>query len=333
MTMRLTNAAVAQAFTGLLQGRVTELSNIRQSGIAMQTAEFDALARAPGLTGSVRLWNATPWTEANSNSDNPSTVATTRNASQAAMTFRVLQRNFPFASMDLVLRTATGGDATEQALAEFSRMWAIDEEMCAVNTLEGIRLANVANNSSDMTTTVGIATGTVTDTHRLTPISLVAALNSIGDNYSAINTIIMHSAVYNSVRQRDANNFVPASKTDFGFATYCGHRIIVSDNCRVIAGTNTQYMSYLVGPGAFAYGAGEASTAIARDELAGNGAGREIVISRRNFILHPAGHALSLSTVPANGVSFTNSELAVAAPWSRVQPRKAVPIAFLQTNA
>jgi hypothetical protein len=63
---------------------------------------------------------------------------------------------------------------------------------------------------------------------------------------------------------------------------------------------------------------------------AGNGGGQQILHSRVNVAVHPAGFAWKDGSVA--GDSPTLAELAKAANWDRVFTRKAIPMAFLVTN-
>jgi hypothetical protein len=87
----------------------------------------------------------------------------------------------------------------------------------------------------------------------------------------------------------------------------------------------------LFGPGAFGYGVGSPITPVAidRNEEQGDGGGIETLWVRNTWLLHPFG--FQQTGTPAD-VSFTQAELAQAAQWDRVLPRKNVPIAYLVTN-
>jgi len=60
---------------------------------------------------------------------------------------------------------------------------------------------------------------------------------------------------------------------------------------------------------------------------AGNEGGQQILHSRVNVAMHPAGFAWVETTVAADSPSL--AELALAGNWARVVERKAVPLAFL----
>ena len=67
-----------------------------------------------------------------------------------------------------------------------------------------------------------------------------------------------------------------------------------------------------------------------REALAANGGGQEILTSRREYALHPAGFTVNSSV--AAGVSPTNTELEASDAYSLSVARKNVPMAILKSN-
>ena len=329
---KLSDIIVPTIFTTAVEGAVFDQSIFRQTGVIVQKPAFDTIAKTAGLYATLPFWAPIPWAEANSSTDDNTILATARKVNQSAMTFRLFQRNVSFSAMD-ILNEATG-DPTVYAVNSFARLWALEEEYLLIEMIKGLLLRNIASDGSDMYKTVSRTTGVVDATNQLTPATLASLLGTFGDSSNIVDTIVMHGDVYNGLRARDANLFVPSSLTGFKIETYCGYKVVVSDHCTkdVTVPAYPVYSSYLVGPGMFAAGVGASSTAVERSEAAGNGSGLETVYSRRNFILHPQGHAVA-ATAPANGVTFTNSELATATHWSRVMDRKSVPLAIIKTNA
>jgi hypothetical protein len=112
-----------------------------------------------------------------------------------------------------------------------------------------------------------------------------------------------------------------------------GLRIIVDDNFTVTAGTTDgfKYTTVLFGNGAFGYGEGtpEVPMEVKREALQGNGGGVEYIGERKTWTLHPFG--FQATGTPAAD-SFSLTELAAAASWSRIVDRKSVPLAYIVTN-
>lgn len=332
-TTRLSDIIVPKVFTALVNGAVIEKSTLRKAGVILSRPDFDARAQGAGFETTMPFWSPIAWSEANSSGDDPAVFAVPQKTSQAQMTAKRFHRNKTFQAMDII-NAAAGTDASAFAISQLADAWAQEEEYLAMKMVEGLRLKNVASNSGDMSLSISITTGTIVDANRLTPTSLITLKSTLGDAAQGgfVDTIVMHSDVFHGIQKNEANAFVPASKTDLGFATYLGYKVVVSDKCTkdITVPAYPVYTSFLCGSGLFGVGVGASETVLERSELAGNGSGVESLISRRAFILHPAGH--NITTAPANGVSFTNAEMAVAAPWARVVDRKAVPLAIIRTN-
>ena len=92
------------------------------------------------------------------------------------------------------------------------------------------------------------------------------------------------------------------------------------------------YTSYLFGPGLLGYGERNPVVPfeVEREGLQGNGAGVEIIIERKSWVLHPFGTQF-LSATLTDG-NATLAQLRLAANWDRVVDRKNIPFAALVTN-
>ena len=66
------------------------------------------------------------------------------------------------------------------------------------------------------------------------------------------------------------------------------------------------------------------------DELAGNGAGVETLVERKQWIIHPEGYNWTESSVA--GDSPTTAEVALAANWERKFQRENIKLAFFVHN-
>ena len=84
--------------------------------------------------------------------------------------------------------------------------------------------------------------------------------------------------------------------------------------------------------GVIGYGSAPAKrpVAVEYDELAGNGAGIETLVERKQWLIHPEGYEWKEASVA--GDSPTVSECALATNWNRTFERENVGFAFLVTN-
>ncbi|EPR15400.1 hypothetical protein M527_25030 [Sphingobium indicum IP26] len=245
----------------------------------------------------------------------------------------MIQRALAFEAMDLA-DFASDSDAIAYAAGEFARLWTADEETSVLAILAGILADNAANDSSDMIHSVSIGTGTIGAANLLGGTVLSNARKQLGDIGSDLKFLFAHSDVVNNLRAAEPNAFVPASKTDIGMETYQNYVVIETDNVGKAGTTNYPvYTTYFTGSGLIGYGAGDfGSNALAqvRDEFAGSFSGKETLISRRRYILHPFG--FTNGEAPENGVSQTNTELSTADTWDRVISRKSIPLVAVKTN-
>jgi len=69
---------------------------------------------------------------------------------------------------------------------------------------------------------------------------------------------------------------------------------------------------------------------VSREALAGNGGGQEVLTSRREYVLHPAGFTVNTNVAAAQ--SPTNVELTASDAYAMTFERKNVPFAVLVTN-
>jgi hypothetical protein len=104
--------------------------------------------------------------------------------------------------------------------------------------------------------------------------------------------------------------------------------VIVDDLLPVSAGN---YTTVLFGPGSIGWGMTAPriteGTEIENKPSAGNGGGQQILHSRVNLGIHPAGFQWSEGSVVDDSPSL--AELALAVNWNRIVERKAVGLAFL----
>lgn len=332
-TTRLTDVVPVKTFAKIVEGKITENSKFRQSGIITTDPRITNKAQTAGFEGSLPQWKPLPGGEATTMSDDPASKGVPGKVEQVNMTARMIQRARSIAAMDIT-DYASDSEAIAYAASEIARLWLSDEESAVIAILNGLLADNAANDSKDMVLEKHLTTGTITEANKLNWDNLITGRQQLGDTGNQLTFLFAHSDVVNNLRKKEPNAFVPASATDIGLEKYGKYSIIETDNFGVGGTTNFPiYTSFLAGPGLFGYGAGSfGDTALAqvRDEFAGDFSGQETIISRRRYILHPFG--FSNKTAAANGVSQTNSELSTAATWDRVVTRKAVPLVAIKTN-
>lgn len=327
---RLTDVIVPEAFTDYLVQNSMEKTALVQSGVMARNAVITTQLNAGADSFSVPFWRDLGDEEANISSDDP-TVFSTPNLIQASK--QLVRKAFlhqSWSAMNLASELA-GSDAMARIQDRAVAYWDRQLQRRLVASLNGVLADNVANDSSDMVLDITAATA-----NAFSPEAVIDAAGTLGDAMDGVTGIAMHSDLYRQALKADLIEFVQPSAGSMRMPTYRGLAVIVDDGMPKVsdgaAGFN--YTSVLFGQGAIGFGL-TAPTIADGTELenlpsAGRGAGQQILHSRVNLAVHPAGFAWVEGTIA--GESPAIAELATAAHWSRVVERKAVPLAFLVTK-
>jgi len=334
-TTRLSDIIDVTIFRDLPQIEGPEKTRFFESGIITRNGLLDELANAPGKSIELPYWNDLDGSaEVNYSSDDPASSATPQKIDQGEQTARKSFVNQGWQAADLASELAMGGTAMEAVRARTDRYFARQWQRRLIAATNGVLADNVANYSGDMV--INVASESIAGqsaTTRFNRDAFTEALYTAGDSAEIFTTIAVHSVVMAQMVKNNDIDFIPDSDGMATIPTYMGKRVIVDDGLTVTAGTTDgfKYNSVLFGPGAFGYGVGSPITPVAidRNEEQGDGGGIETLWVRNTWLLHPFG--FQQTGTPA-GVSFTQAELALAAQWDRVLPRKNVPIAYLVTN-
>lgn len=334
-TVRLSDAIVPPVYLSYGAVNTPESSAFFRSGVVARNAMLDAFATGPGKVIDIPFWRDLDANEEpNYSNDDPDDLATPGKIGSGEMIARKSFLNKSYADMDLVAEL-TGSDPMRQIRNRFGTYWQRQWQRRIVAMAVGVMKANVANNSSDMTLRISIADGNAaTASNVFSRSAFVSAAFTLGDEVGAIRAIAVHSVVYKRMTDNDDIDFIPDSQGQLTVPTFMGRTVIVDDGCPVEAGGISGYIytSILFGAGVFGYGEGtpEVPMWVKREEQAGHGGGMEEIGERKTWLIHPMGHQWIEGTIA--GFSPALSELALAAHWTRVVPRKNVPLAFLRTN-
>jgi len=159
----------------------------------------------------------------------------------------------------------------------------------------------------------------------------------LGDNFTDIAGIIMHSTVYKRLENLNQITFLPASdQLAKPISMYGSLQVVIDDSVPVVAGgvSGYKYTSYLFKKGALALvpvalGADAPNAEWYRLPKESNGAGTNELITRQQFVLHPRG--VAFSGTPA-GLYPTNAELESGANWTKAYQDKGIGLVKLVTN-
>lgn len=165
---------------------------------------------------------------------------------------------------------------------------------------------------------------------------VIDAQSLLGDNVDPFAAMIVHSAVFADMRKQGLISTIQDKDSLALFNYYGDMRIIVDDRVPIltktytVAGATNVYGTVLLKKGSFAFAEtsqGFLPVHIEADQS--KGMGEEVLMTKRNFALHPAGW--NYKGTPA-GEAPTNAELATGAAWELMFDAKQSGFVVLYTN-
>jgi hypothetical protein len=153
--------------------------------------------------------------------------------------------------------------------------------------------------------------------------AFIDAKQLLGDRRGVLKSICTHSAVVSHMdKLNDSELFLDAE--DNLVRTYLGNRIVEQDAFAAESGVYTMVL-FAENAFGFAEGMDLAETEMDRDILAGD----TVLTSRRSYVLHPMGVSYT-GTLPSDGTSPTNTQLATAGNWTVTTATKNLPIVLFK---
>lgn len=313
-----------------------ELLALNTSGVLYSNPILTETLAHGGTVFNVPFWNdVNVSNEPNYSTDSPADIATPDLITAGEWLARKAELNYGWSSADLVAELA-GSDPMQRIRARSDFFWAIQKKKRLLATLNGIRLGNIANNTSDMIVDVSTQDGNnATVSNLFSRQSFINAIFTLGDHYNDIIAIAVHSTVLANMIAAQLIQYVQPANVPIKLPYYDDKLVIVDDDMPVIAGTTSgyRYVSYLFGSQAvgMAESLPKIPVEIYRRPDQGLGGGVDQLWERKNWLIHPRGFSFTSNTI-SGGQSATLSDVQLAANWTRQVPRKNVPFAFLVTN-
>jgi len=335
-TVRLSDVVIPEVYAGYTTVNNIESLVLSQSGIIARSPALDEAASIGQKLVHIPFWKDLDQTiEPNYSNDDPDDHAVPNKIQTGEMQARNAYLNQGYSDMDLV-NEILNKDPMQAIRNRSGVYWQRQFQRRLIAMALGVYADNLANNSGDMVYQVGtLETGAAPSAaKKFSRANFTAAAFTLGDAVDSIQAIAVHSVVMKTMVDNDDIDFIPDSAGNLTVPTYLGRRVIVDDTMPVRAGTTSGfvYTSILFGAGAYGYGVGapKVPVALVRDETSGNGGGQETLWERKTWLMHPFGFNWTEGTLTE--FSPTVADLKLDAHWNRVVPRKAVPMAFLDTN-
>lgn len=324
---RLTDIIEPAVFTGYTLQETMQKTALVRAGVAVRNNVIAEQLKAGSHSFTVPFWRDLEDDEANIVNDDPDTHSTPKKIGSGKQMVRKSYLHQSWSAMNLASEIA-GDDALAKIQSRVVDYWNRQLQKRLVASLRGIMADNIANFDGDMVLDISAETGA---TGVFGAEAVIDATGTLGDSMSNLVSIAMHSDIYRRALKNDLIEFIPDSQGGT-IATFRGLATVVDDGLPVNEGA---YTCALFGAGAVGYGTAEPSiadgTEVENLPSAGRGGGQQILHSRANVGMHPAGFTWVETTVADESPSL--AELALPANWSRVVERKAVPLAFLIARA
>ncbi len=336
--VQIADVVVPEVYTSYQAVDNPERTAFIESGVAVRSVLLDSALDNGGRTVHIPFWNdIDPAQEPNYSNDNPAQLATPQKIVAGDQLARIAMINFGLQAADLAGELA-GSDPMRRIRNRFGTYWMRQFQRRIIATAHGLYNDNVAANAGDMVR--NIAAESVAATTALTRFNrenFTSAVFTLGDMFEEIQAIAVHSLIFKTMIDNEDIVYLQDSKGTFNVPTYLGKRVIIDDSLPIIPGTTDgfTYLSVLFGRGAIGWGEREPHVPVEIDRVAeaGNGGGIETLWERKSWIVHPAGYKFESAVISGGtGQSATLADLRLATNWTRIIPRKNVPIAFLRTN-
>lgn len=326
--VRLSDVVIPAVYEDYTAVNSPEKTAFYESGVIERNALFDSLADGPSNITNMPFWNDLDSSVLpNLSTDNPADIAVPNKIGTGNMLARTAYLNQGYSSADLVKELA-GENPMQRIKDRFGSYWQKQWQKRLIAAMQGVLAHNIATNAGDMVYVMP---------HVFDSTAFIKAAFTMGDAVGDMRVLAVHSGVAQQMSLNDEIQYlVEPSAGDVPVATYKGLRLVIDDGMPATATTvalgTIIFTSMIFGPAAFGYGVGNplVPSEVFRAPDQGNGGGIETIWERRTWLLHPYGHSFTSASVA--GQSPTNAELAAAANWSRVVPRKNVPIAFITST-
>lgn len=327
---KITDVIVPQLFNKYVVNRTMELSAFYQSGIVVNSPEFDALASEAARTHNMPFFEDLQGESEATLEDvkmTPKKIGSNKDVSTT-----ILRQNMWAATN---LSAALAGADPMKAIGDLvAGYWARDMQKELIAILSGIFGTIPAGGAGESAQTrmeghiLDLTKQSAAEAKKISASAFIDACQLLGDAQSQLSGVVMHSATKSYLKKQNLID-TQRDSTDVEFESYQGRRVTVDDGCPVDA--NGVYTTYLFGNGAIALGngspVGHVATEVDRDKQTGGGI--DYLINRRAFILHPRGIAYT-GAVRENVETPLRAELAMAENWNPVYEQKQLRIVAMK---
>lgn len=327
---KISDVIVPELFNPYVVNRTMELSAFFNSGIVVNSLEFDKLASEAARTHNMPFFEDLQGESEATLEDvkmTPSKIGSNKDVSTTILR----QKMWGATNLSAALAGADPAKAIGDLVAAY---WARDMQKELISILAGIFGSYTPEGGTEKTPMadhiLDLTKQTKAEAKLISASAFIDACQLLGDAQSQLSGVVMHSATKSYLKKQ---NLIETQRdsTDVEFEVYQGRRVTIDDGCPVTKGG--VYTTYLFGNGAVAYGngspVGHVATETDRDKQTGGGI--DYLINRKAFILHPRGIAYT-GAVRVHVETPLRTELAMAQNWNPVYEPKQLRIVAIRHN-
>ncbi len=328
---KIADVIVPELFNPYVVNRTMELSAFFQSGIVVNSPEFDRLASEAARTHNMPFFEDLQGESEATLEDvkmTPSKIGSNKDVSTTILR----QKMWGSTNLSAALAGADPAKAIGDLVAAY---WARDMQKELIAILNGVFGTTTAGESGTPAAETRMADHILDLSKQssaaakcISASAFIDACQLLGDAQAQLSGVAMHSATKSYLKKL---NLIETERdsTDVEFDVYQGRRVTVDDGCPV--DKDGFYTTYLFGNGAIAYGngspVGHVATEVDRDKQTGGGI--DYLINRKAFILHPRGIAYT-GAVRENIETPLRTELSMAENWNPVYEPKQIRIVAMK---
>lgn len=288
------------------------------SGVAFQDPRVNALMDATqgGQLISMPYYN--PLTDGNYNigNDDPTQKSTPDKIDTGYETAVKTYMNKSYSVMDLAA-LAVQGEPMTAINSGIQKYWTNISEARIIAATTGIIADSIANHDSDLLYDITDQTGDGKNPYLNAQVMNTAA-GYLGESMTDIKVVCVHPAVFTNLRNLNIIATMQEGATRTLFQTYEDYFIIVDKNMpkQSVGGGKYAYYTYMYGSNAITYQYGNPGVEyeIWRDPASGNGAGEEVLFTRRCDLVLPRGYQ---TTAVGGKAGLSEAALGTASTWTR----------------
>ena len=327
---KIADVIVPELFNPYVVKRTMELCALAQSGIIVNSPEFDRLASEAARTHNMPFFEDLTGDSEATLEDKEMTPAKIGSNKDVSTT---ILRQKMWASTNLA--AALAGSDPMKAIGDLvAGFWARDLQKELVALLAGIFGTYTPDGESASPVTqmedhiLDLTKQSSAQAKIISASAFIDACQLMGDAQGILTDVAMHSATKSYLKKK---NLIQTERdsTSVEFETYQGRRVTVDDGCPV--DKDGVYTTYLFSQGAIALGngspVGHVATEIDRDKKTGGGI--DYLINRKAYILHMRGVAYT-GEVRENVETPTREELKNAQNWKPVYEPKQLRVVALK---